>query len=244
MSKSSEKQRAKWREYKRAKRAEKKLRETPEEAERRAVDRKKRAEEARLRRNKVLRRRYAEKRIMKERPAKRRVLLAEWEKRDSERTRMKATLGAGEFRVWCARKSAERRKATLQAQRDMAWNDKWGELIKQIDEAEREMRQRQEDDDLGKIAGTFTKRQYEGLVRLALESGARREAKAAKLAVLPAKYIQDVHDAVRETSGNGEIKCRFHRRHVEGEDTWIDIAKNREVWTDVVYELFHNANDY
>ena len=34
------------------------------------------------------------------------------------------------------------------------------------------------------------------------------------------------------------------RRHVEGEDTWVDIAKNREVWTDVVYELFHNANDY
>ena len=58
------------------------------------------------------------------------------------------------------------------------------------------------------------------------------------------KTCQDVHDAVRETSGNGEIKCRFHRRHVEGEDTWIDIAKNREVWTDVVYELFHNANDY
>jgi C-terminal processing protease CtpA/Prc len=55
------------------------------------------------------------------------------------------------------------------------------------------------------------------------------------------KTCQDVHDAVRETSENGEIRCRFHRRHVEGEDTWIDIAKNREVWTDVVYELFHNA---
>ena len=39
-------------------------------------------------------------------------------------------------------------------------------------------------------------------------------------------------------------KCRFLRGHVEGEDTWIDIAKNREVWTDLVYELFHNAKDY
>ena len=58
------------------------------------------------------------------------------------------------------------------------------------------------------------------------------------------KTCQDVHDAVRESSENGEIRCRFHRRHVEGEDTWIDIAKNREVWTDVVYELFHNAKDY
>ena len=58
------------------------------------------------------------------------------------------------------------------------------------------------------------------------------------------KTCQDVRDAVRETSGNGVIRCRLHRRHVEGEDTWIDIAKNREVWTDVVYELFHNANDY
>ena len=55
------------------------------------------------------------------------------------------------------------------------------------------------------------------------------------------KTGQDVLDAVRETSENGEIRCRFLRRHVEGEDTWIDIAKNREVWTDLVYELFHNA---
>ena len=53
-----------------------------------------------------------------------------------------------------------------------------------------------------------------------------------------------MRDAVRETSENGEIRCRFLRRHVEGEDTWIDIAKNREVWTDLVYELFHNAKDY
>jgi len=58
------------------------------------------------------------------------------------------------------------------------------------------------------------------------------------------KTGQDVRDAVRETSENGEIRCRFLRRHVEGEDTWIDIAKNREVWTDLVYELFHNAKDY
>ena len=55
---------------------------------------------------------------------------------------------------------------------------------------------------------------------------------------------QDVRDAVRELSENGETRCRFHRRHVEGEDTWIDIAKDREVWTDLVYELFHNAKDY
>jgi hypothetical protein len=55
---------------------------------------------------------------------------------------------------------------------------------------------------------------------------------------------QDVRDAARETFENGEIRCRFLRRHVEGEDTWIDIAKNREVWTDLVYELFHNAKDY
>ena len=58
------------------------------------------------------------------------------------------------------------------------------------------------------------------------------------------KTCQDVHDAVRETCENGEIRCRFHRWHVKGEDTWIDIAKNREVWTDLVYELFHTAKDY
>ena len=58
------------------------------------------------------------------------------------------------------------------------------------------------------------------------------------------KTGQEVRDAVRETSENGEIRCRFLRRHVEGEDTWIDIANNREVWTDLVYELFHNAKDY
>ena len=58
------------------------------------------------------------------------------------------------------------------------------------------------------------------------------------------KTCQDVRDAVRETSENGEIRCRLHRWHVKGEDTWIDIAKNREVWTDLVYELFHNAKDY
>ena len=52
------------------------------------------------------------------------------------------------------------------------------------------------------------------------------------------KTSQDVRDAVRELSENGETRCRFLRRHVEGEDTWIDIAKNREVWTDLVYELF------
>ena len=39
------------------------------------------------------------------------------------------------------------------------------------------------------------------------------------------KTGQDVRDAVRDTSENGEIRCRFLRRHVEGEDTWIDIAK-------------------
>ena len=58
------------------------------------------------------------------------------------------------------------------------------------------------------------------------------------------KTGHDVRDAVRETCENGEIRCRFHRRHVEGEDTWIDIAKRRELWTDLVYELFHNAKDY
>ena len=58
------------------------------------------------------------------------------------------------------------------------------------------------------------------------------------------KTGQDVRDAVRELSENGETRCRFLQRHVEGEDTWIDIAKNREVWTDLVYELFHNAKDY
>ena len=58
------------------------------------------------------------------------------------------------------------------------------------------------------------------------------------------KTGQDVRDAIRELSENGETTCRFLRRHVKGEDTWIDIAKNREVWTDLVYELFHNAKDY
>ena len=58
------------------------------------------------------------------------------------------------------------------------------------------------------------------------------------------KTSHDVRDAVRETSENGEIRCRFRRRHVEGEDTWIDIAKSREGRTDLVYELFHNDKDY
>ena len=33
---------------------------------------------------------------------------------------------------------------------------------------------------------------------------------------------------------------------MESEDalTLIDIAKCREVWTDLVYELFHNDKDY
>ena len=50
------------------------------------------------------------------------------------------------------------------------------------------------------------------------------------------KTGQDVRDAVRETSENKKIRCRFYRRHVKGKDIWIDIAKNREVWTDLVYE--------
>ena len=58
------------------------------------------------------------------------------------------------------------------------------------------------------------------------------------------KTCHDVRDAVRNTYTNGKIRCRFHRRHVECEDTWIDIAKSREVWTDLVYELFHNNKDY
>ena len=58
------------------------------------------------------------------------------------------------------------------------------------------------------------------------------------------KTCYDVRDAVRKTYENGEIRCRFHRRYKECEDAWIDIAKCREVWTDLVYELFHNNKDY
>ena len=65
-----------------------------------------------------------------------------------------------------------------------------------------------------------------------------------KLEELLATMKEENIFAWRETCENGEIRCRFYRWHVKGEDTWIDIAKNREVWTDLVYELFHTAKDY
>ena len=48
-------------------------------------------------------------------------------------------------------------------------------------------------------------------------------------------YEEDVRDSINRTHDIAWNLC---------EDTWIDIAKNREVWTDLVYELFHNAKDY
>ena len=46
-----------------------------------------------------------------------------------------------------------------------------------------------------------------------------------KLEELLATMKEENIFAWRETCENGEIRCRFHRWHVKGEDTWIDIAK-------------------
>ena len=56
--------------------------------------------------------------------------------------------------------------------------------------------------------------------------------------------VAQVRNALPPADENWEVKCRFERKHEDGADTWIDIAKDRNLWRILVYELFHDDKDY
>ena len=159
--------------------------------------RKKKAEEARDRKNKRMRKLRAEKRFTGMPSGERRRLLNEWEQWDDERSRMKKALDRDTFKSWLAGKRAERRRQDLRDKSEKVWNAKWGEEIKKMEEAEEETKRKNEDHRLGKIAAVYTKRQYERLVRLVLDGCVNCEARTAKLALLRAKYVGETGPALQ-----------------------------------------------